>query len=67
MSETWTNPFSSDPSKLINISTGSSAPPEISVYLLAAHDKGHADSVQLLSERLDKAQKHYLIGCPGWN
>ena len=48
MSETWTNPFSSDPSELISISTGASAPPEISVDLLAAQDKGHAASVQFL-------------------
>ena len=64
MSETWTNPFSSDPSELVSISTGASAPPEISVDLLAAQDKGHAASVQFLSERLDKAQKPFFDRLP---
>ena len=64
MSETWTNPFSSDPFELISISTGASAPPEISVDLLAAQDKCHAASVQFLSERLDKAQKTFFDRLP---
>jgi hypothetical protein len=40
LDSTWTNPFSSDPSDLMSISTGLQAPPDLAADLLKAREKG---------------------------
>ena len=40
MENNWTNPFGSDPSDLVSISTGAVATSEVSTGLLTAHKQG---------------------------
>ena len=54
----WTNPFSNDPSDLVNISTGAVAPPNICMDLLGAQQNGE-NAYSLRVKKLEEGVGFY--------
>lgn len=56
MDNNWTNPFGSDPSDLVSISTGAVATPEVSSDLLTAHKQGEEAYTEFQEQRLQRGE-----------
>ena len=63
----WTNPFSTQPSDLVNISTGAAATPAITKDLLSAFDKGN-EAFKTFLGKLESAniQPYEGYSCQNW-
>ena len=64
MEDTWTNPFSQNPSELISISTGASVSPEVANDLLTAHKKGDAAYTDDQIQRIEGREKPFFDRLP---
>uniref|UniRef100_H3B9B3 Uncharacterized protein n=1 Tax=Latimeria chalumnae TaxID=7897 RepID=H3B9B3_LATCH len=55
----WTNPFSSNSSDLVSISTGMAAPPDFTHDLLKAQDQGEKAYQNFQYDRLETGSQHF--------
>ena len=55
----WTNPFEVEELELISISTGATAPTDVSADLLSAQRKGDEAYHKFKDDRIEKGEKFY--------
>ena len=55
----WTNPFKADELELISISTGATAPTDVSADFLSAQRKGEEAYQKFQDHRIEKGEKFY--------
>ena len=60
----WTNPFQNNPCDIINLSTGTTAPPDISNDLLLAHESGQKNYQAFYHDRLQNRSKAFYDRLP---
>jgi hypothetical protein len=67
MEENWIDPFRNAHSEIMCLSTGVTAPPEVSIDLMTAHEKGNKAYMTFQEKRLDKQEIPLLDQLPKMN
>ena len=67
MEENWTNPLNHNPSELVCLSTGASAPADISEDLLTAQGKGNNEYLVFQEMRIEKQEIPFFDPLPKMN